>query len=56
MKKFKIVYSFNGDGVAKIKAKNKKEAEEMFYNGDIKEEQETEQTSDYQIHSIREIK
>jgi len=56
MKKFKIVYSFNGDGVAIIKAKNKKEAEEMFYNGDIKEEQETEQGTNYEIKVIEEVK
>lgn len=56
MKKFKIIYSFNGNGVSKIKAKNEEEAREIFYNGDMGEEQETEQGTNYEIEQIEEIK
>lgn len=55
MPKFKIVYFFDGDGVTKIKAKNKKEAREKFYDGDISEECEREQGSNYTIKRIEKI-
>ena len=40
-KKFKINYSFDGVGEVMVLAKNKKEAEEIFYNGGWENEQES---------------
>lgn len=56
MKRFRIEYTFSGHGVAIIEAKDEEQAEEIFYNGDIKEEEETEETHMYEIEEIKETK
>ena len=48
MPKFKIIYTFDGDGHSFIEAKTQEEAEEMFFNGDA--EYENEETSNFEIH------
>jgi hypothetical protein len=54
MAKFKISYSFNGQGEAIIQAKNKEEASNKFDEGlwDIDEDK----SHDYEIDKIEKIK
>ena len=53
-KTFLVNYSFDGEGTATIKAKNKKEAEDKFYSGDDWLDDETEGNG-YNIESVEEM-
>ncbi len=48
MKTFYITYTFDGRGTAIVQAKNKKEATEMFYEGNA-EEYRNEDGENYEI-------
>lgn len=56
-KEFIIKYYFDGQGEATVKAKNKKEAEDMFYDGRFGEAfgSEKEWGESYTIDSIKPI-
>jgi hypothetical protein len=50
MTKYKVLFSFDGYGNVEIQAKNKKQAEEMFYNGLW--ENEKDDSRNYVVDSI----
>ena len=54
MKTYKIEYAFDGYGTVNITAKNKEEAETMFFEGDFNEEKEVERGQNYCIDEIEE--
>lgn len=56
MKTFKVYYSFNGQGECFITAKDQKEAEQMFYDGDYSVLTEKESGSEYEIMNVEPIK
>lgn len=51
MNTYTITYSFDGNGTAIVQAKNKKEAEEKFFEGNATYSQE-ENTDSYNIFDI----
>ena len=56
MKTFEINYSFEGYGTVKIEANSKKEAQELFYNGEYDVTSEAEWGDNYQLENIKECK
>jgi hypothetical protein len=56
MKKFKIIYTFDGEGTTVIRANSKKDAENIFFNGDYGVEEEIEEGKNYEITEISEKK
>lgn len=53
MKTYFIRYYFDGYGIAKVEAESEKKAEEKFFDGDFKDEEEW--GEDYNISSIEEF-
>ena len=47
LKKFKVYYSFDGNGEVEIEAKDEDEAREMFFEGEFKNEKEGGETYDF---------
>ena len=52
MKKFRVIYYFDGQGKVLIEAKNEKEAKEKFFNGEFEIENEEEWGENYNIDRI----
>ena len=50
--KFKINYTFDGEGETIVEAKNEEEAKDKFFNGDYAEEKEREEGTNYEIEKI----
>jgi len=51
-KEFTIYYTYDGQGEVKIKAKNQKEAEDRFYEGNWNLNNGTEDGTNYEISNI----
>lgn len=54
MKTFKIKYYFDGNGEVFVKAKNKEEAENLFFEGEYELKDDSEWGDNYNIEAIEE--
>lgn len=53
MKKYRVTYTFQGDGSVTMEAKNEKDAQKKWRDGDYEEEEEN--ANDFQFESVQEI-